>query len=520
MKTMLAVIIATGIGPGMEALNERYPTPLLPLVDRPFIQHVVEYLVDAGVTRFEFVLSHLPEKIEDFLGDGSRWGSHFGYHLTRDPSRPYDLLRIGQFEEHTGPVILAHADRLPQVDLSQYPEGQLPEEPVMFYVPPIKRNDPSEAESGDTPEWSGWALLNSDVLSGLPKDMDETSLRSHLESKVPEGHETAVTSPFSLSVRSYHDLLASQEAVLDKKFQGLLLGGKEASDSIWLSRNVTLHPSATLDPPVYIGENCRIGKGLSLGPYAVIGRDCVLDSGCTVGHSHIFPGSYVGEGLELKDVIVDRNRLINVRFGSAISISDSFILGGLSRAKIGQWFSGLLSRCVAVILLILLSPFLLCTVLALSVGRRGPVLYKKEAVRLPAQSDETMWRTFECLSFFPENREGDRVEGSRHFFLKFLPGLINIVKGDFRFVGVSPRTPDEIKTLNQDWRALYLKSKAGVITEAFVNYGGSPTSDELYSTEVLYSVTAGLKNDLKLICGYIERLLGGFFNKGKEDSNP
>ncbi len=43
---MIAVIIAPGLSPGMEALNERYPSPLLPLVDRPFIQHVVEFLIE------------------------------------------------------------------------------------------------------------------------------------------------------------------------------------------------------------------------------------------------------------------------------------------------------------------------------------------------------------------------------------------------------------------------------------------------------------------------------------------
>ena len=116
---MIAVIIAPGLSPGMEPLNERYPTPLLPLVDRPFIQHVVEFLVEGGITRFEFVLSHLPEKIENFLGDGSRWGCTFKFHLERDPSHPYDILKTLHLGEDTGPILLAHADRLPQIDLDQ-----------------------------------------------------------------------------------------------------------------------------------------------------------------------------------------------------------------------------------------------------------------------------------------------------------------------------------------------------------------------------------------------------------------
>jgi len=502
---MIAVIIAPGLSPGMEPLNERYPTPLLPLVDRPFIQHVVEFLVERGITRFEFILSHLPEKIENLLGDGSRWGSVFRFHLTRDPARPYDS--IINLDNDAGPVLLAHADRLPQVDMEQTRPANQIEEPVMFFSPTILRTDSSTAKNQDTRQWTGWAWVPADILKNLPKDLDEEALESHLTS-TGQGRSPSVEISSSLSVRSYDDLLASQAAVLGKEFKGLFLGGKEADESIWLSRNLTLHPTTTLDPPVYIGENCRIGKGTKLGPDAVIGKDCVLDSGCTVTGSLIFPGSYVGEGLELDEVLVDKNRLINVKFGAAVSISESFILGGLSKAHLGQRFTGIFSRFAAACLLILLWPFLLATTLVVKLGRHGPVLFKKEAVRLPVQTDETLWRTFGCWSFVPDSKEGQEGGAIRHFFLRFLPGLINIIKGELRFVGVKPRTRDEIKALARDWQALYLNSKPGIITEAFINYGAFPTEDELYTSEVFYSVSAGIGHDFKLLSGYLGRLLG------------
>jgi hypothetical protein len=73
---------------------------------------------------------------------------------------------------------------------------------------------------------------------------------------------------------------------------------------------------------------------------------------------------------------------------------------------------------------------------------------------------------------------------------------------------VKPRTRDEIKALPKDWQALYLNAKSGVITEAFINYGAFPTEDELYTSEVFYSVSAGIGHDFKLLSGYLGRLLG------------
>jgi hypothetical protein len=413
-EIMTAVIIAAGLSPGMEPLNERYPTPLLPLLDRPFIQHVVEFLVEGGMTRFEFVLSHLPEKIEGFLGDGSRWGCTFRFHLARDPSHPYDILKTLHLGEDAGTLFLAHADRLPLVDLEQTRPANPIEEPVMFFSPPIRRIDPSAENSQDTRQWTGWAWVPADILKNLPKGLDEGALEAHLAS-TGQSKGSLVQLSNSLSVRSYGDVLASQATVLGKEFKGLLLGGKEADESIWLSRNLTLHPMATLNPPVYIGENCRIGKETSLGPNAVIGKDCVLDSDCTVTNSLIFPGSYVGEGLELDEVLVDKNRLINVKFGAAVSISESFILGGLSKAHLGQWFAGIFSRFAAACLLLVLWPFLLATALLLKVGRRGPVLFKKEAVRLPVQTDEALWQTFGWLSFAPDRKERGKGGGCQAF---------------------------------------------------------------------------------------------------------
>ena len=107
---MKAVIIATGLNSEMSALNERSPIPLLPVGDRPFIQHIVEALVERGITEFDFVLHHLPEKLEHLLGDGARWGCRFQFHLARNAARPYGMLKTLRADE---PILLAHADRLP-----------------------------------------------------------------------------------------------------------------------------------------------------------------------------------------------------------------------------------------------------------------------------------------------------------------------------------------------------------------------------------------------------------------------
>lgn len=481
---MNCIVIATGHCPGVAPLDERYPAPMLPLVDRPFLQHVVECLVDYGITDFDFILGHLPEKVEEFLGEGTRWGSRFRFHLARDPIRPYGFLPIVTAQDEW--FFLVHADRLPQLSV---PAGNDSEGAVLFY---------HQAEGRR--RWSGWARLMTSRL-GKVTDMDESALESHLGAAAGV---RSVEVPEMLSVQSFDDVLASNQKLVAKQFSGLAISGREAGDGIWLSRNVSLHPTATLVPPVYVGQSCRVGVGVRLGPNAIVGHGCVLDTRCTVADSVVFPGSYVGEALELDHVLVDKNRVVNVKVGAAVSIADDFILSGVAGGRLARTVGRWLSQLGAVALLAVSWPVLVLTALCLAAFRFGPVLRKKEVVRLPAPADPLQWKSFELWSFATEPSGGGWPS---HVLLRVLPALLNVARGELCFVGAASRSKDEIASLPHDWQALYLGAKAGIVTEAFVQYGWNPTEDEVYSAEVFYSVNAGLRHDVKLLLRYIARLL-------------
>jgi lipopolysaccharide/colanic/teichoic acid biosynthesis glycosyltransferase/acetyltransferase-like isoleucine patch superfamily enzyme len=523
-----AVVIATGESADMRSLTERYPTPLLPLLDRPFIQHVVESLVDLGVTEFDFILSHLPERVERLLGDGKRWGSTFAFHLSRDASHPYQFLDIIGLRGDERPIILAHADRLPEIQIVQRALSSCPSAVTVFCWQ-------QSSEGGEIPSalaamgesnlrrWTGWACLPARLLDGLPDGLSELALGAHLRALAQHDGVLCEVPP-PLSVQGYDELLAAQWAVLNKSFRGLRRGGTETDEGIWLSRNVSLHPSARLIPPVYIGENCRIGEGVQVGPHAVIGSDCVLDTRCTVLNAMVFPGSYVGEALELADSIADKNRLINVRVGASVSVIDDFILGSISDRHLRRWLGSLFSRGVAMTLLACTWPLLLITGLSLKVCRGRPVLHSAEVVRLPASAEEMTWQTFQLWSFCANvlhgeetELQGERNKGKAHRLLQhFLPALVNIAKGEVHFVGAPLRTSGEIKALPHDWQALYLHTKAGIVTEACVYHGLTPTADEQYSAEVFYSVRAGVRHDLRLMICYVGRILGIFPRHAQE----
>lgn len=492
---MRAIVVCTG---GEGVVQERAFAPMLPILDRPFVHHLVDHLVEHGANRIEFVLHHFPEKVEGLLEDGTRWGCQFRYHLAQDPGRPYRCLRVLSAAEPGEKVLLVHAEVLIALSRWVLPEP-LPEWPVM--------GDAGSPHPDERPVWTGWAWVPTPMLVALAAtNPDREGLEAGLRSRCPVAAVPAkVEDP--LQVRNEADVLAASLAVLTGQMPGLLFGGVQVEPGIWLSRNVSLHPTARLEPPVYIAENCRIERGVRLGPRVVVGRNSVLDEGCLATEAVVMPGSYVGQGLELEQVVVDRNRLFSVRLGAEVTIADDFLLGSAAGGQLADWVRGGCSRLVALVLLLGLLPVLLVTVVLLALFRRGPVLRRRRIVRLPAPAEETSWKTFTWWGL--ASGTGPARPGIGHLLLRFIPGLANVVLGQLRFTGVEPRSEAELLGLGGDWRALCLRTKAGLVTEAAVLYGADANDDERYSAEAFYAVRSGWWYDLRLLARYLFRVLGG-----------
>lgn len=76
---MRAVILAAGKGTRMGALTKEIPKPMIPVNGKPVVEHVMRRMMAGGVTDFVLVTKYLAEKVEDYFGDGSRFGMRIEY---------------------------------------------------------------------------------------------------------------------------------------------------------------------------------------------------------------------------------------------------------------------------------------------------------------------------------------------------------------------------------------------------------------------------------------------------------
>jgi NDP-sugar pyrophosphorylase family protein len=500
---MIGVIVVPGPSLRMHGLDTERPASLLPLGDRPVLQHIIELLVAQGVISIEFIVSHAPERIEALFGNGDRWGCSFRYHLAAQPERPYRSLKIISAAK-TKPWVLIHAERYPCIELASTSVTEV----VLYHGDfPCDSSDQNEASIGNQQHsWGGTAVFPAGLLTEVFVNQTREELCLHLQDLVSNASATVIAAPDWIDASTPAALLETQAKLLSRRLNDLMISGTERKPGIWFSRNVVVHPMVELIAPLYIGPNCRLNRGVKLGPNTVIHGDCIVDTNTIIEHSLITAGSYIGEGLELSNSVVDHNLLVNVRLDASVDILESFLLGRLKQQRRGNWFARIVQAILALLLIVLFLPISFLSLLYFAVVQRR-FYTSAQMVEIPTEEKTLTSSNYSLLCLGADAWGVRRMAGWGAFLRQFLPGLFSVFTGRLSLVGLPPKTLREIQHLPVEWRSMYLEGRAGLITEA--SLASADTDDEMqhYLADAYYSVKRSWSHDFKLAFQYMLRLI-------------
>ena len=396
---------------------------LAPLVDRAFLQHVVESILSSGVREIQLVVRPDDRAVRSLLGSGPKWGAEFAYTIA-DHSELSAVRRLAS-ERPDECFLFAQADRLPLLPKDLSSLG-----PTLFCW-----------GMDLDPEWTGWAVLTARDLAGVELEPDDPALCAQLQETNPE--IILNDGPKPLSARSYADLVEANRRALGREFPNLLIGGVEIQPGVWASRNAKVHPTARLRSPMFLGEHTVLGPMVEVGPGASIGDHCIIERETIVADSIVYRGTYVGERLSLHSVVVDRSKLINTSLDAEIDGIDEVLLGSVYGVPVARRAEQIWNRLLGLVLLIFASPVLLLLWLA-SLAGWVPALCRQDVVLTPIVADSWRWKFFPLWSFGPRHPPSTGSEWRRDFLYCSLLALIPIACGHMRFVGRSAQTRREV----------------------------------------------------------------------------
>lgn len=109
-----AVVMAGGFGKRLLPLTEALPKPMLPVGDRPVMEHIIDSLRGAGIQSVKVTTHYMPEKIKDHFGNGGKFGVKIDYVSEDQPLGTAGALGLMPVPDQ--PVLVVNGDIMTQVD--------------------------------------------------------------------------------------------------------------------------------------------------------------------------------------------------------------------------------------------------------------------------------------------------------------------------------------------------------------------------------------------------------------------
>lgn len=355
---MKAMILAAGKGTRIRPITHTIPKPLIPILQKPVMEFLLELLRQHGFDQVMVNVSHLAEQIESYFRDGQRFGVQIGYSFEGsivDGELRGDALgsaggikRIQEFNPFFDETfVVLCGDALIDLDLTEVVRRHkekgaiatvitksVPREAVSSYGVVVTDEDgkiltfqekPSVEEALSTEINTGIYIFEPEVIDYIPPNQEYDiggDLFPHLvELNLPF---YAINMDFEwVDIGKVPDYWEAIRSVLLGKIKNVQIPGKEVKPGIYTGVNVSINwDKVDITGPVYIGGMTHVEDGAKIVGPAMIGPNCWICEGATVDNSVIFEYSRLGTGVRLVDKLVFGRYCVDKK-GTAIDVKEA-----------------------------------------------------------------------------------------------------------------------------------------------------------------------------------------------------
>ncbi|HNP71576.1 MAG TPA: NDP-sugar synthase [Kouleothrix sp.] len=354
---MKAVILVGGLGTRLRPLTCNTPKPMIPLLNQPFIEHMIENLRDQGISEVILAVQYLADRFRETLGDGARLGVKV--HIVEEPE-PRGTAGAVKNIEHMldDTTFVFNGDVMTDLDLQamlafhREHESKLTialtpvEDPTAFGLVETEASGritrflekPRPEDVTTNMINAGTYILEPEIFRYVPPAqyyMFERGLFPvMLQTSDPmfgypsNAYWTDVGKP-SAYLEVHHDILIGK---VRYKFRGTPI-----ADRVWAEGAVQIHPSAQIVGPVMLGAGVVIGAGAKIIGPTTIGARTTVGADAVIEASVLWEGNEVGAGAVLRSCVVGRGNRIGAKahISDGTIVSDNCTIGGENRLERG-----------------------------------------------------------------------------------------------------------------------------------------------------------------------------------------
>ena len=328
---MKAVILVGGPGMRLRPLTDNKPKSVVPVLNRPFLEHTLAHLKQFGINDVVLAMSYLPDAIQKYFGDGERFGMRLTYCMEKEPLGTAGAVKNAEAHLDRPFIVLNGDDVFIELNLHEafafHNEKKAKatifltqvDNPSSFGVVETDTNQrvkrfiekPPLAEAKTNWINAGGYILEPEVLEEIPPDQHYMFEKELFPRLLDIGQPV-----YGYIYKGYWLDMGTPQKYFTFNMDLLLLKTKspllpdQGVNGVYYSQDIDIHPTAKITAPVLINDGCKIGKDVYIKGPAVIGKGCLLLNNVSLDKVIIWDNVKIGQHSRLNQCIISDNTAI------------------------------------------------------------------------------------------------------------------------------------------------------------------------------------------------------------------
>ena len=320
--------MAGGEGTRLRPMTANQPKPLLPVVNKPIMEHVLLLLKRHGFTETVVTVQFLASLVRNYFGDGEDVGMSLQYATEEMPLGTAGSVKNAEDELRADPFLVISGDALTDIDLSAlvryHKENSALVTVALTRVPnPLEFGIIIVDEDGriqrflEKPTWgqvfsdtvnTGIYVMEPEVLAEVPAGVSVDWSGDVFPQLLKSGAPLYgwIADGYWEDVGSHESYLKAQADVLSGRVEAEI-GGFEVSPGVWIREGAEVNPEALLSGPLCVGDYAKIEAGAQLREFTVVGSNVVVKEGAFLHRAVVHNNVYVGQGTTLRGCVIGKN---------------------------------------------------------------------------------------------------------------------------------------------------------------------------------------------------------------------
>jgi mannose-1-phosphate guanylyltransferase/phosphomannomutase len=346
---MKAVVMAGGEGTRLRPLTSNQPKPMVPIVGKPCLEHILELLRKHGFEDVVVTVAFLPQAIRSYFGDGEQLGLQLEYSVEEAPLGTAGSVRLAS-QRLDDTVLVISGDALCDIDLNEIVDFhrergaavtiglKAVENPLEFGIV-VTDEDGRVERFLEKPSWgqvfsdtinTGIYVLEPEVLRHVPTDRPFDFSKELFPLLLEMGRPIYgyVCDGYWQDIGNLDQYRQANFDALDGKVD-LNVSGLRIRGDVWVGEGVEIDDLEGVEGPAFIGNYTAISPESSVGPYTVLGpattlrerarlARTVVDSSCYIGRSAVVEGAVLGRNCDVRP---------HARIHEGVAIGDQVTIG-------------------------------------------------------------------------------------------------------------------------------------------------------------------------------------------------